>query len=134
MRRSLSWWFPVLHYNSKTKRHSSTSVTSYVVFLVIKIIHDMYIHTPPSLLCWRVMWQEVTNNQSWPVEKQLGTGWPYMDWGVSTYNLCSSLRIMNEKQHFTIGWLDPELGFFREQAVKRVSCAGSKAIVPNSSQ
>jgi len=54
--------------------------------------------------------------------------------GLATHSLCSSRRIVNEKQHFTIGWSDVSLGFLREQAVKSVSWAGSNAIVPNSSQ
>lgn len=41
---------------------------------------------------------------------------------------------MKEKQQLTIGSLERSSGFFREHAVKRVSCAGSNAIVPNSSQ
>lgn len=53
---------------------------------------------------------------------------------TATYNLCSSLRIVKEKQHLTTGWFDSSLGFFSEHAVRSVSCAGSKAMVPNSSQ
>lgn len=45
-----------------------------------------------------------------------------------------SRRIFREKQHLTIGSLDSSSGLFSEHAVKRVSCDGSKAIVPNSSQ
>jgi hypothetical protein len=51
-----------------------------------------------------------------------------------TYSLCSSRRIVKEKQHLTIGWFDVSLGFLSEHAVNSVSCAGSNAIVPNSSQ
>lgn len=50
-----------------------------------------------------------------------------------TYILCSSLRILNEKQQFTT-WFTESSGLFNEQAVSSVSCCGSKAIVPNSSQ
>lgn len=41
---------------------------------------------------------------------------------------------MNEKQQFTIGSFERSSGFFRVHAVRRVSWAGSNAIVPNSSQ
>jgi hypothetical protein len=53
------------------------------------------------------------------------------DW---THILCSSLRIIKEKQQFTFGSLELSSGFFSAQAVSSVSCALSKAIVPNSSQ
>jgi hypothetical protein len=53
---------------------------------------------------------------------------------VGAYNLWSSLRIVKEKQHLTTGWSDVSLGFFSAQAVSNVSWAGSKAMVPNSSQ
>lgn len=87
----------------------------------------------PWLLCWWVMRQEITNNKSWSIRI---SQYAEADGArvTNTYSLCSSLLIMNEKQHFTTGCVDPGVGFFREQAVKRVSCAGSKAIVPNSSQ
>jgi len=51
-----------------------------------------------------------------------------------TYILCSSRRIFIEKQHSTVRSVDRSSGLFRTHAVNRVSCAGSKAMVPNSSQ
>lgn len=41
---------------------------------------------------------------------------------------------MKEKQQLTMGRFDGSLGLLSEQAVKRVSCDGSNAMVPNSSQ
>ena len=53
---------------------------------------------------------------------------------VRHYILCSSLLIIKEKQQFMRGRPDGSSGFLSEQAVRRVSWAGSNAIVPNSSQ
>lgn len=58
-----------------------------------------------------------------------------LTWSVFyTYILCSSLRIINEKQQLILGSLERSSGFFNAHAVRSVSCAGSNAMVPNSSQ
>jgi len=54
--------------------------------------------------------------------------------GVDTYILWLSLKILKEKQQLTVGLFDASSGDFSVHAVSSVSCAGSKAMVPNSSQ
>lgn len=48
--------------------------------------------------------------------------------------LCSSRRIVNEKQHDISGSLECRSGFFKEQLVNMAFWELSKAIAPNFSQ
>jgi hypothetical protein len=52
----------------------------------------------------------------------------------NAYILCSSLRIVKEKQQAISGSVDRRSGFLKEQLVNIAFCVLSKAIDPNFSQ
>lgn len=86
--------------------------------LFFSIALSIFIFTPslPDAL----LWQEVSNNKGGSVDEtdqyKYCKGWEERE---QPYILFSSLRIVNEKQHFMGLSVEPSSGFFSEQLVKR---------------